>query len=98
MNKTYCRLWCFARVEAAADRIGKLHNIVDLTFRITNCRFPTRDCIPYVRSGLSQLVIRVIGFHVSPLHCVRANNLDFAFAFEVLSFWRRHHVSESRVL
>jgi len=22
-------------------------SIVDLTFRITNCRFPTRDCIPY---------------------------------------------------
>jgi len=27
--------------------------------------FPTRYCIPYVRSGLYQLVIRVKGFRVS---------------------------------
>jgi len=67
-----------------------LIGIVDLTFRITNCRFPTRDCIPYVRSGLSQLAIRVKGFRVCALHCVRANDLDFAFC--IGSFWRGHHV------
>jgi len=31
--------------------------------------FPTRCCIPYVRSGLYQLVIRVKGFRVCVLHC-----------------------------
>ena len=67
----------------------KLCIIVDLTFRITNCRFPTRDCIPYVRSGLSQLVIRVKGFRVCALHCGRANDLDFAFC--IGSFRRGHH-------
>jgi len=74
--------------------------IVELTFRITNCRFLTRDCIPYVRSGLSQLVIRVKGFRVSALHCVRANDLDFAFAFEVLSFsaWTPHFRESSFAL
>ena len=33
--------------------------------------FPTRYCIPYVRSDLYQLVIRVKGFRVCALHCVR---------------------------
>jgi len=32
---------------------------------------PTRYCIPYVRSGLYQLVIRVKGFRVCALHCAR---------------------------
>jgi len=49
--------------------------------------FPTRYCIPYVRSGLYQLVIRVKGFRVCALHCVRANNLDFAFLHWNLSSW-----------
>jgi len=31
------------------------------TFSHFESRFPTRDCIPFVRSGLSQLVIRVKG-------------------------------------
>jgi len=39
--------------------------------------FPTHYCIPYVRSGLSQLVIRVKGFRVCAFHCVRANDLDY---------------------
>jgi len=61
---------------------------VDLTFRITNCRFPTHNCIPYVRSGLSQLVIRVKGFRVCALHCVRANDLDtLCIRSFVLSAW-----------
>ena len=34
--------------------------------------FPTCYCIPYVRSGLYQLVIRVKGFRVCALRCVRA--------------------------
>ena len=37
--------------------------------------FPTRYCIPYMRSGLYQLVIRVKGFRVSAhdldSHCIR---------------------------
>ena len=37
--------------------------------------FPTHYCIPYVRSGLYQLVIRVKGFrvsaHVLDSHCIR---------------------------
>jgi len=64
-----------------------LDGIVALTFRITNCRFPTRDCIPFVRSGLSQLVIRVKGFRVCALHCVRAIT-SIRIVFEVvLSAW-----------
>jgi len=34
-------------------------------------KFPTCYCIPYVRSGLYQLVIRVKGFRVCALHSVR---------------------------
>jgi len=64
--------------------------IVDLTFCIMNCRFLTRDCFPYVRSGLSQLVIHVKGFRVCALHCVHANDLDFTFAFGFVH-WRGHH-------
>jgi len=43
--------------------------MVDLPFCITNCRLPfsTRDCIPYVRSGLYQLVIPVKGIRVCAL-------------------------------
>ena len=33
--------------------------------------FPPRYCIPYVRSGFYQLVIRVKGFRVCAIHCVR---------------------------
>ena len=64
--------------------------IVDSTFRITNCRFPTRDCIPFVMSVLSQLVHSRQGISCvcAPL-CPR-NDLDFAFAFEVLSCWCGH--------
>jgi len=72
--------------------------IVDLTFRITNCRFPTRDCIPYVRSGLSQLVIRIKGFRVCALHCVRAITSISHLHSKFCPFRRGHHVSVSRVL
>ena len=34
--------------------------------------FPTRCCIPYVKSGLYQLVIHVKGIRVRALHCVGA--------------------------
>jgi len=57
---------------AAIFSVGGHSYIVDLTFRTTNCHSPTRCCIPYVRSGLSQLVISVKGFRVCALHCVRA--------------------------
>jgi len=70
-------------------------DIADLTFRITNCRFPTRDCIPHVRFGLSQFVIRVKGFRVCAFHCVRANNLDFAFAFGFIHRRGHHAFRES---
>ena len=69
--------------------------IVDLAFSITNCRFPTRDCIPYVRSDLSQLVIRVKGFRACALHCVRANNLDFALHFGFVHRRGHHAFRES---
>ena len=39
------------------------------TFSHYDLPFPTRYCIPYVRSGLYQLVIRVKGFRVCALHC-----------------------------
>jgi len=41
------------------------------TFSQYDLPFPTRYCIPYVRSGLYQLVIRVKGFRVCALYCVR---------------------------
>jgi len=52
--------------------------------------FPTRDCNPFVRSGLYQLVIRVKGIRVCALHCVRAVT-SIRIAFEVLSCRRGHH-------
>jgi len=45
---------------------------------------PTRDCIPYMRSGLYQLVICVKGIRVCALHCVRAVT-SIRTAFEVFS-------------
>ena len=39
------------------------------TFSHYDLPFPTRYCIPYVRSGLYQLVIRVKGFRVCELYC-----------------------------
>ena len=39
------------------------------TFSHSDLPFPARCCIPYVRSGLCQLVIRVKGFRVCALHC-----------------------------
>jgi len=41
------------------------------TFSHYDLPFPARYCIPYVRSSLYQLVIRVKGFCVCALHCVR---------------------------
>ena len=45
------------------------------TFSHYDLPFPTRYCIPYVRSGLYQLVIRFKGFRVSAddldSHCIR---------------------------
>jgi len=64
------------------------------TFSHYDLPFPTRYCIPYVRSGLFQLVIRVKGFRVCALHCVCAWP-RFAFGFV---HRRGHHVSESRVM
>ena len=40
------------------------------TFSHYDLPFPTRYCIPYVRSGLYQLVICVKGIRVCALHCV----------------------------
>jgi len=50
--------------------------------------FPTRDCIPYVRSGLYLLVIRFKGIRVCVLHCVRE-----VTSFRILNFVNRrgHH-------
>jgi len=44
--------------------------------------FPARYCIPYVRSGLYRLVIRVKGIRVCALHCVREVT-STRIAFEV---------------
>jgi len=41
------------------------------TFSHYDLPFPTRYCIPYVRSSLYQLVIRIKRFRVCALHCVR---------------------------
>ena len=49
-------------------------------FSHSDLPFPTRCCIPYVRSGLYQLVIRVKGFRVSAhdldLHSVLSIGVD----------------------
>ena len=52
--------------------------------------FPTRCCIPFVRSGLYQLVIRVKGIRVS------AHDLDSHYS--VLSIGVHTTLSESRVV
>jgi len=54
--------------------------------------FPTRYSIPYVRSGLYQLVIRVKGFRVS------AHDLDYALHYSVLSIGVDTTLSVSRVV
>jgi len=69
-------------------------------FSHSDLPFPTRCCIPYVRSGLYQLVIRVKGFRVC---CVQAplqprNNLDYALHYSVLSIGVDTTLSGSRVL
>jgi len=65
------------------------------TFSHYDLLFPTRYCVPYVRSGLYQLVICVKGIRVCALQCVRAvTSISHYFR----SFRRGHHVSESRVL
>jgi len=47
--------------------------------------FPTCDCIPYVRYGLYQLVIRVKGFRVCVLHSIYAvTSMRIAFRSFVL--------------
>jgi len=56
------------------------------TFSHYELPFPTRYCIPYVRSGLYQLIICVKGIRVCALHCVRAVT-SIRIAFEVLSFF-----------
>ena len=49
-------------------------------FSHSDLPFPTRCCIPYVRSGLYQLVIRIKGFRVSAhdldSHSVLSNGVD----------------------
>jgi len=50
--------------------------------------FPTRDCIPIVRSGLYQLVIRIKGIRVCALHCI-GEVTSIRIAFEV--FRHGHH-------
>jgi len=51
------------------------------TFSHYDLQFPTRYCIPYVRSGLYQLVIRVKGIRVCALHCVCAKS-----SFRIIRF------------
>jgi len=52
------------------------------TFSHYDLTFPTRYCIPCVRSGLYQLVISVKGFRLCALHCVCAwPRLRIAFGF-----------------
>jgi len=53
--------------------------------------------MPYVRSGLYQLVIRVKGFRVCALHGIRAAT-SFRTAFEVLSICVDITFSESSFL
>ena len=52
------------------------------TFSHYKSPFPTRDCIPYVRSGLYEVVTRVEGIRVCALQCVRAVT-SIRIAFEV---------------
>jgi len=61
----------------------------EFNFSHSDLPFPTRCCIPYVRSGLYQLVIRVKGFRVS------AHDLDL---HSVLSIGVDTTLSESRVV
>ena len=52
----------------------RIYNYSGFNFSHYDLPFPTRYCIPYVRSGLYQLVIRVKGFRVSAhdldTHCM----------------------------
>jgi len=74
-----------------------LSKLICVPFRISNRRF-LLDCIPFVRYGLYQLVIRVKGIRLCTLHCVRAVT-SIRIAFEVLSCRRGLHTfSESSFL
>jgi len=61
-----------------------LHRYSGFNFSHYELPFPNRNCIPYVRSGLYQLVIRVKGIPVCAIHCVREVT-SFRIAFEVFS-------------
>jgi len=52
-------------VEGSFDVKTAQCNYSGFNFSHYDLPFPTRYCIPYVRSGLYQLVIRVKGFRVS---------------------------------
>ena len=69
----------FKWVEGAQEKFVPLHinpeyHYSGFNFSHYDLPFPTRYCIPYVRSGLYQLVIRVKGFRVSAhdlnTHCM----------------------------
>jgi len=67
------------------------------TFSHYDLPFPTRYCIPFVRSGLYQLVICVKGIRVCALHCVCAWP-RFALHFGFVHRRGHHAFRESRVL
>ena len=76
-----CLLFCacsctvfFLRVSSretihANFSVGGAFLYSGFNFSHSDLPFPTRCCIPYVRSGLYQLVICVKGFRVCALHC-----------------------------
>jgi len=57
----------FKQPEILGSIVGQKYS--GFNFSHSDLLFPTRCCIPYVRSGLYQLVIRVKGFRVCTLHC-----------------------------
>jgi len=65
------------------------------TFSHYDLPFPARYCIPYVRFGLYQLVIRVKGIRVCALDCV-CEVTSFSHGIRSLVYRRGHHAfSES---
>ena len=61
--------------KSSPNLLEEIYLYSGFTFSHYDLPFPTRYCIPYVRSGLYQLVIRVKGFRVSAhdldSHCIR---------------------------
>ena len=77
------QIFLLHKVVRDAKKVEK-HCCSGFTFSHYDLLFPTRYCIPYVRSGLYQLVICVKGIRVCELHWVCAWP-RFALRISVLS-------------